>query len=61
MKLTIKHYYYFNKKANDVGNNLLQSSSWDILRLDSENTPFSIPEDRNEWIKKSDIVIGYFK
>lgn len=54
MRLTVKHHYFFGKKAQDVGNNLLQPTSWDKIRLDGdESTPFSIPQDRNNWLKKA--------
>ena len=53
MKLIVKHYYCFGKKAENVGRNLLISSSWDTIRLDEdESTPFSIPSNRNKWIEK---------
>jgi len=54
MKLTVKHYYHFGKKAKEVGRNLLSESSWDAVRINDENneTPFSIPEKREDWIKK---------
>ncbi|MBI3631796.1 MAG: hypothetical protein HY219_02955 [Candidatus Staskawiczbacteria bacterium] len=54
MKLTIKHYYSFGKRAENVGKNLLTDKSWDAIRIDddNENTPFSIPKNREDWVKK---------
>lgn len=42
MRLTIKHYYHFNKAINR-DNVLICQDGWDSVRLDSEDTPFSIP------------------
>ena len=54
MKLTVKHYYSFGKRAKEVGGNLISENSWDAVRIDDENlnTPFSIPPKREDWIKK---------
>ena len=54
MKLTVKHYYSFGKRAKEVGDNLISENSWDVVRIDDENlnTPFSIPPKREDWIKK---------
>jgi len=52
MKLTVKHYYSFGKRAENVGKNLLTKKSWDAIRIDDDNTPFSIPKNREDWIKK---------
>ena len=55
MKLTVKHYYFLGNKSKDVNGNLISSTSWDAVRIDDENgnkSPFSIPGNREEWVKK---------
>lgn len=42
MGITIKHYYNFNKAING-DNILICQDGWDSVRLDTEDTPFSIP------------------
>lgn len=53
MRFTTKYYYYFAKKAKEVGHSLLSKKSWDVVRIDDhQDTPFSIPINRSAWIKK---------
>lgn len=54
MKITAKHYYFFGEKSAEVGGNLISPKSWDILRMhENLENPFSLPESRDAWIKKS--------
>jgi len=48
MRKTISHTAYIENMSND----LTTSLSWDTLRLDTIDTPYSIPEKRDDWIKK---------
>lgn len=53
MKFTIKHYYNFGKKSNSIGKSLLQKEAWDAIRMDNTDTPFSIPNDRETYIRRA--------
>jgi len=53
MKITMKHYYYFGRNSQAVGKNLLLPSSWDAIRTDdNQETPFSVPKERDKWVEK---------
>jgi hypothetical protein len=54
MKITNKHYYCFGEMAKQIGNSLISAKSWDAIRTENndEDSPFSIPKERDLWIKK---------
>lgn len=52
MKYTIKHYFDFGEKNEVINSNLLSKESWDAIRVENCETPFSIPKGRAEWISK---------
>lgn len=52
MLCTVKHYAYFGANPNMVGQSLLSTQSWDAIRVDDNDTPYSIPKDRSAWIRK---------
>ena len=52
MELTLKYYHFFGDKEKELGDNLNNPESWDLLRVDDEeNNPFIISKKREEWIK----------
>lgn len=54
--LTIKHYQTFGEASAYLENHKLDSSySWDILRL--KHAHFSVPVDREEWLKAAETKI----
>jgi hypothetical protein len=52
MKFLIKHYYDFDANNEKINSNLLSKESWDIIRTEDIETPFSIPKDRLKWLDK---------
>ena len=53
MRLTLRHFYDFGRKADLIGNDLHNPHSWEKLRQETE-TPdiFSIPKNANRWREK---------
>ena len=49
LKRTIEVYYPFSGEFDRQS--LLSAEAWDRLRIDLDKQPFSIPEDRNSWIR----------
>jgi hypothetical protein len=54
VKLTSKHYARLDRAISPPDRRLLSSSSWDALRLETQGTPYAIPEDRSTWIQQCD-------
>jgi hypothetical protein len=50
---TIKYYYHLDKNSKISGEWLISKKNWDYLRVDDQETPFSIPKNRHDWIEKS--------
>jgi hypothetical protein len=51
----MKHYYYFGKKADALGESLIRPDSWDALRTADSGSQddFLMPETRMAWEEKS--------
>lgn len=51
MKWTIRHYYDFGADAQVIGASLASDVAWDRLRLDTTLDAFSLPRDRDAWLR----------
>lgn len=55
MKYKIKHFAYFGELNSKIGNTLIDSKAWDLLRVSEVSKEFNIPQDRNEYEKVCNI------